>query len=44
MLLKDALRYLAETSEETIIRSHAKALVELITVAESLRSGIVCSG
>jgi len=43
-LLKDALRYLAETSEETIIRSHAKALIELITVAESLKSGIMCSG
>jgi hypothetical protein len=43
-LLKDALRHLAETSEETIIRSHAKALIELITVAESLKSGIMCSG
>lgn len=43
-VLREALRNIAETSEDTIIRSHAKALIELITTAEKLKSAIVCSG
>jgi len=43
-LLKEALRHIAETGDDIIIRSHAKVLIELITVAEKLKSGIVCFG
>lgn len=43
-LLRDALSHVVETGEEAIIRSHAEALIELITTAERLKSGIMCSG
>lgn len=43
-LLKEALMHVAEKSEKELIRSHAKALIELIMTAENLKSDIICSG
>ena len=43
-LLKEALNHVAETSEEKIISIHAKNLIELIKIAEQLKSEINCSG
>ena len=44
-LLKEALEHLAKTSEEEdAVRSHARALMELIATAERLKSNIICSG
>lgn len=43
-LLKEALTHVYEVDEDKYMKLHAKALVELIEVAEKLRSGIKCSG
>ncbi|RLE72857.1 MAG: hypothetical protein DRJ37_01855 [Thermoprotei archaeon] len=43
-VLKRVLKYVAETCENKIIRSHAESLIELVENAERLKSGIECSG
>jgi hypothetical protein len=43
-LLKEALEHAAKTGEEDAVRSHARALMELIATAERLKSNIICSG
>jgi len=42
--LKEALKHIAETDEDDLMKAHAKALIELIETAERLKSAIVCSG
>jgi hypothetical protein len=43
-LLKEALEHAAKTSEEEAVRSHVRALMEIIATAERLKSNIMCSG
>ena len=43
-LLKEALEHVARTNESEVLRSHARALMELVATAERLKSSILCSG
>ncbi len=43
-LLREALKNVAETSKEEIIKLHAESLIKLIMTAEKLKSGITCTG